>query len=422
MFREFGAVVGGPPTTQKNPAEKNRGFPKHTGGRGQGRDAPAAWAAPLQMKIVNLIQCANLGGMEQASLRLMRGLVERGESLHLLSLNPIGQLGPLLQQAGIPHEGLPYRGKGGWKSFHLLNRKLHEIQADGLIMTGHHLLTTLALGDFCKNHRILAVHFHHGGVKPKWQWRLIYRMACKRFDAITFPCDFIRREAEAIFPPVAHLSHTIRNPMDVPPLPGKADRARARCALQLPSDRPIVGNAGWLIDRKRFDVFLRVAKKIHARNPDVLFVIAGDGVERARLEKLATELGIAANVRWLGWQQDMSVVYQSLDVLLFNSEWDAMGLTPLEAMSYGVPVVCSVINGGLNEILSDEKFGCLLPTHDIEMLSRLVLELLQQKDKAEALGLAGRARIQAICQPAVIVEWHEQMLSGKRPAGSRQNF
>src|ERR1700722_2749501 len=233
-----------------------------------------------------------------------------------------------------------------------------------MIMTGHHLLAPLALGDSFKGHRVLAIHYHHTGVKSPWQWQLIYRTACRRFNAITFPCDFIRREAEAIYPPVARLAHTVRNPLDVPSSPGAAEKAESRKTLNLPLDRPIVGNAGWLIPRKRFDVFLRTARKILDKTPDVLFVVAGRGEEEGNLKKLADELGIAGNVRWLGWQQEMSHFYKSLDVMLFNSDWDALGLTPLEAMSYGVPGVCSVVNGGLGEIIESNQVGFLLPTHD----------------------------------------------------------
>ena len=299
--------------------------------------------------------------MEQASLRLMRGLMQRGDQLELLSLNPVGQLGPLLENAKIPHEGLPYLGKGGWRSYGLLRKKLNETQVDGMLMTGHHLLASLALGDFCKGHRILTIHYHHGGVKSLWQWRLIYRIACQRFNVITFPCDFIRKEAEAIFPPVARVAHTVRYQLDIPPLPAANEKTEARKFLNLSLDRPIVGNAGWLIPRKRFDIFLRTARKILDKNPDVFFAIAGSGVEQANLKKLADELGIAASVRWLGWQQEMSHFYKSLDIMLFNSDWDALGLTPLEAMSYGVPALCSVVNGGLSEIIDSDRVGFLLP-------------------------------------------------------------
>jgi glycosyltransferase involved in cell wall biosynthesis len=368
------------------------------------------------MKILNLIQCTNLGGMEQASLRLMRGLKDRGDNLQLLSLNPVGRLGPLLEEAGIPHEGLPYLGKGGWRSYGLLKDKLKNIHADGMLMTGHHLLASMALGDFCEGHRILTIHYHHGGVKSHLQWKLIYKMACRRFNAVTFNCDFIRKEAEAIYPPIARLAHTVRYQLDIPPLPAAEEKIQARKAFSLPLDRLIVGNAGWLIQRKRFDVFLRVARKVLDKNPDVIFAAAGSGEEEQNLKRLADELGIAASVRWLGWQQEMSNFHKSLDVLLFNSDWDAVGLTPLEAMSYGVPAVCSVVHGGLGEILDSNEVGFLLPSHDIGALAERILYLLKHPAEAAAIGLAGRKHLEIVCDPAPIVDWHAQALAGKVPS------
>lgn len=366
------------------------------------------------MKILNLIQCTNLGGTEKASLSLMRGLKERGHSLQLLSLHPIGQLGPLLDEAGIPHEGLPYRGKGGWRSFPALKRKLASIEADSLIMTGHNLLATLALGDLCRGRRILAIHFHHSGVKPAWQWRLIYSTACKRFDAITFPCDFTRREAESIFPSLTQVAHTVRNSLATRPPASPPEKTKAREALSLPLNRPIIGNAGWLIPRKRFDIFLRVAHAVLAIRPDAIFIIAGDGEERSLLESLAAKLGISENVRWLGWRRDLDDFYKSLDIHLFNSDWDAFPTTPQEAMSFGIPVVCSAIHGGLGELLNSDQFGFLLHEHDVPALANLVLRLLGRPEEAAALGMAGRDRVQAISRVEPIVEWHEQMLLGTR--------
>jgi len=361
------------------------------------------------MKILNLIQCANLGGMEQASLRLMQGLQARGHELHLLSLNPIGELGPLLKAARIPNEGLPYAGRGGWRTMPGLRRKLQGNDADALIMTGHHLLAMTALGDFAKARRILTIHFHHQGVKPDWQWRLIYRQACSRFQAITFPSDFIRQEAEQIYPPVAGLAHTIRYPLSMPVVPTAEQKQAARRALGLPEAGPIIGNAGWLIPRKRFDVFLKTAAVIAARCPEAHFVIAGDGTERARLKTMAAGLNLTGRLTWTGWVQNMAVFYHSLDVLLFNSDWDAMGLTPLEAMSYGVPVVASVVNGGLKEILSSPDWGTLLERHEPENLAAAVMHLLQTPAAAKAISLAGRERVRLISDPEAIAIEHEKL-------------
>jgi glycosyltransferase involved in cell wall biosynthesis len=361
------------------------------------------------LKILNLIQCANLGGMEQASLGLMRALQARGHDCQLLSLNPIGALGPLLDSAGMPHEGLPYAGKGGWRIFLQLRQKLRRYEAHALLMTGHHLLAMAALGNVCRGRRVLSVHFHHLGVKSQWQWRLIYRLACSRFQAITFPSDFIRQEAECIHPPVAALARTIRYPLPLPELAGAEEKLAARRLLRLPPEAPIIGNAGWLIPRKRFDIFLHCAARIATRCPEAHFVIAGDGEERLQLEALAKSLNLRNRLTWVGWLQKMDVFYHSLDVLLFNSDWDALPMTPLEAMSQGIPVVASVVNGGLKEILNSNQFGFLLNRHEAETLAAEVARLIQNPTSARQIGLAGRQRIRASSEPDAIATEYETL-------------
>jgi glycosyltransferase involved in cell wall biosynthesis len=349
--------------------------------------------------------------MEQASLRLMVGLQELGHSCAVISLNPIGGLGSLLDEHHIPATGLTYDGRGGWRSCLLVRRTLRSVQADSLLMTGHNLCAMLALGDLCHGRRVLAIHFHHKGVKPPWQWRLIYRIACKRFQAITFPSDFVRHEAEKIYPPITSLSRTVRNPLPICPLPTAEVRRDAKVALELPPDARVIGNAGWLIPRKRFDVFLRTARLILREVPDAYFLIAGDGDERANLERLARELNIAARVKWLGWEMDMPRFYRCLDVMLFNSDWDAMGLAPLEAMSYGVPLVASVQHGGLQEILSRHEYGFLIPTHDIEALAERTVYVLQNPDEAREVALMGRERVAQVSNTARIAAEVESLLS-----------
>jgi len=127
------------------------------------------------------------------------------------------------------------------------------------------------------------------------------------------------------------------NPFVVPEnVASASERDSARRRFGLPKDAFVVGNAGWLIARKRWDVFLRVACEVSRRTSDAHFVIAGDGPDRSRLEALAKKLGIESKVTWLGWQSNTAQVYSSLDVVLFNSDWDALGRTPIEAVVHGV--------------------------------------------------------------------------------------
>jgi glycosyltransferase involved in cell wall biosynthesis len=369
------------------------------------------------MKILLIIQCANLGGMEQSTLLLLDELKQMGHEVELLSLNEMGPLEPVLRQHGIPASAVGYRGRWGWRSFFPLRRILRTKRADALIMVGHNLMAMLALGDFCRQNRILSLHFHHEGVKSTWGWRLIYRVAMWRFSRIIYPSCFIMDEALNMVPALSKtrrtISYPIPTPISLPAMVERAHRQQSREKFGLDPRLKIVGNAGWLIPRKRWDVFLKVAAEVAVAVPAARFLIAGDGPERARLEQLADELKIHDRVIWLGWQNNLEDFYQVLDVMVFNSDWDAMGRTPLEAMSYGVPVVASMLHGGLKEILDSNEHGFLTDTHDVPLLAQKVIKLLCDENLANQVGAKARARIEEIGSPRLHAERVLKLLEGK---------
>jgi len=368
------------------------------------------------MRILALMQCANLGGMEQSTILLLDEFMKMGHAVELLSLNDIGALGPVLQQHGIRASAVGYRGRWGWRSFLPLRRILRTKRADALVMVGHNLMALLALGDFCRAQRVLILHFHHEGVKADWAWRLIYRVAIWRFKRIIYPSKFVMQEALGIVPqltaPKRAILYPIPSPVAMPPVVDAPQSLRCREKLGLAPHHKIVGNAGWLIPRKRWDVYLKVAARVAAVVPEARFLVAGDGPERAKLERLAADLQIVERVAWLGWQKDLVTFYRSLDVMLFNSDWDAMGRTPLEAMSYGIPVVASVVHGGLKEILDSDEYGFLIHTHDVPLLASKVIELLKDRRLAEATGARARAHIEKAGDPALHAQRVLRLLTG----------
>jgi len=365
------------------------------------------------MRVLNIIPNTNLAGTEQASLRFMTGLQKHGYVFSVLSLTSAGPMKEIFEQHGIATDALEYKGKGGWKSYAPLKKKLSELidtfKPDIIIQTSHHLLTTLILSSY-KIPKILAVHHHHQGVKPAWQWKIIYKICNSRFAAITFPSDFIRDEAMSLAPFIAEKSYTVRNPLPTKEPITKERKQHARAALGIPQDALVIGNSSQLIKRKRLDVFLDVAKKISTQHANVHFLVAGDGEERQQLEKLAQDLGVAGRITWLGWQRDLAPFYHSLDFMLFNSDWDAFPTTPLEAMAYGVPVVASAVNSGLKEVISNGKYGYLILNHDTDKLAGYLLDAF--KGKVPNTGLAGREHVQEMCHFDHCVEQLKKVIEG----------
>jgi len=342
-------------------------------------------------QILHIMQCANLGGMEQSTIEMMSALRALGCNNRLVSLNPVGGLQGPLEQRGLPFTGLKYSGPAGMLSIPAMAKEFRRTpETDAIVMSGHNMSAFAALtGIQCKR-KILFIHFHHEGVKRAWEWKLIYASAMRIFPRIAFASDFIRTEAEEIFPPLRHVSVTRPNCFQLPMLPSVEDRTAAREALGIKPNAFVVGNAGWLIERKRWDVFLRTAAHIAKCYPDAVFLGCGDGPLRNKLIQESSALGLGSRMRWLGWQQDLKPFYLSLDVLLFNSDWDALGRTPLEAGAYQVPVVASVLNGGLKKIISSEDVGFLIDRHDEEWLAEKTMLLLRSPELRHGMGLACR--------------------------------
>jgi glycosyltransferase involved in cell wall biosynthesis len=362
------------------------------------------------MRLLNIIQCSNLGGMEQASLRLMKAMQPFGIKSVVISLHPSGDLGALLDTAGIRHEGLNYWGPAGFGIIPQLIARLRTSKADQVIMTGPHFAAMCAMKIAGVKGAFLAVHFHHTGVKSPKAWRIIYKIAVDRFRWVTFPSDFVREEALALYPPLRDCSLTIRYPQEQPAASNSDLRTLARRALGFGENDFVVGNAGWLIKRKRFDVFLRVAQKVAAIEPRARFVIAGGGEEEAGLRHLADSLGISNRLTWLGWLDDLGDFYRSLDALLFNADWDALPVTPQEAVARGVPLVASLLNGGLREVLDSSLSSRILPSHDEAALAEQLLFVARNPEESRCQADFSRTYFLKICDPARIAEQHQQLL------------
>ncbi len=374
------------------------------------------------MKILFLMQCSNLGGMEQSTLLLMEEMKKCGDEVELLSLHEMGALAPLLEKHEIPFSAVGYKGTWGWRSFFPLKRHLRGRSADALIMVGHNMMAMLALGDLCKGNRLLLLHFHHQGIKTAIIWRWMYQVMIRQFDRIVYPSQFIRREALQLMPRLQFsrkiLSYPIASPIRMPSL-SKGQSTMPWENLKLNPSWKYVGNAGWLIQRKRWDVFLRVSAEVAVAVPEARFLIAGDGPMKEEMMQLSKELNLQDRIIWLGWQQNLDDFYRVLDVMLFHSDWDAVGRTPLEAMSYGIPVVASVLHGGLKEMLTSEEQGFLIDQHDVSRLSARVIEFLQDEKLAKKIGAKAREHIEKVGSPRLHAERILKLL--KNPPAHRES-
>jgi glycosyltransferase involved in cell wall biosynthesis len=155
---------------------------------------------------------------------------------------------------------------------------------------------------------------------------------------------------------------------------------------------PTVVFAGRLVMEKGVDVLIEAFAKVKTGVPEARLIIAGDGPEKERLEKLIADLELSSSVTMLGHlnQTEIERQFSRAWVQVVPSRWaEPFGLVAPEAMMRGTAVVASN-SGGLGEIVQDRQTGLLVPPGDANILAEALLEILQDRELAEQMGRAGR--------------------------------
>ncbi|HLM55947.1 MAG TPA: glycosyltransferase [Pyrinomonadaceae bacterium] len=176
--------------------------------------------------------------------------------------------------------------------------------------------------------------------------------------------------------------------------PNAGARQDARRLFQAgPRDSYLVGMAGHLAPIKGQDEFIRAAALVASRRDDVTFVVAGEdksrsGENRRRLERLIGDLGLGDRVRLQGWVDDVPALLSALDLFVSPSRSEPFGLSIIEAMACGVPVVATKSEGA-GEILEDGVTGLFVPLGDQEALAEAICAMLN--DGRGRASMAARA-------------------------------
>jgi len=139
---------------------------------------------------------------------------------------------------------------------------------------------------------------------------------------------------------------------------------------------------------------ITAATHICRRFPETIFVLIGDGKERARLEKQVRRAGLERNFLFLGYRQDVSELLSCCDMSVLPSETEATSNALLEAMAAGLPVVATRV-GGASEIIEDGINGLLVAPRDPAALAAAILRLLSDAAFAQPLGRAAQNKIQS---------------------------
>lgn len=155
----------------------------------------------------------------------------------------------------------------------------------------------------------------------------------------------------------------------------------------------VLGHVGRLSHEKNQKFLIDVVRDLKFRGESVRLFIVGEGGLEVDLKRYAADLGVAAEVVFLGFCDEVAVFFNEIDIFLLSSHWEGFGYVLVEAMAAAKPVI-AFNSSSTPEIVQDGITGFLVPAGNLDLFVQRVIELANNEKLKKAMGQAGRNRVE----------------------------
>jgi glycosyltransferase involved in cell wall biosynthesis len=344
------------------------------------------------MRHIHIIDELRTGGAQTHLITMLReATLHYGIEHHVVSLFGDGQLSGEIRDLGIPIHALDLRCHLEGRHFLAASAELQTLIAQlRPDLVEAHLTWSRLLGLFAawRAGVPLRIAFEHGDIYlDSWKFRAANFLA-QWFAHRIVVCS----EALADW---AHRTHGIfrskffvrHNCVDLVRFSRSGPQAGDLKIPQGTTAFCVVGTLGRGVN-KRVDVCVRALAAARIAGTNAMLVICGDGEQRSNLERLATSLGVANHVRFLGTRTDVAEVLRSCDVFCHAAPFEPFGIVAIEAMSVGLPIVVPD-SGGIREVVRDGLNGLVYPALDHQALAQAMIMLAKDPVLRESMGNNG---------------------------------
>lgn len=335
------------------------------------------------MRLVQLMAGAEHGGAEAFFTRLAIALQRTGQEQRV-ALRPYPARVASLKAAGIAPVALPFRGGLFDSATRRSLRGLIREYRPRIVLSWMNRATSLCpRGDFVHVARL-------GGYYDLKYYRR---------------CDHLIANTRGIAAYLTANGWSAERVHYLPNFPTVASAAAPAVKERRP-DAPLALALGRLHHNKGFDALLEAL----ARTGGIHLWLAGDGPERAALERQAHKLRLDGRVRFLGWREDVPSLLATCDFLVVPSRHEPLGNTIVEAWAAHRPVVATE-TAGPAELIAAGQTGVLVPIDNAEILAMTLERVAEDRDLRRRLADAGYARYATEFSEARIVDAYKVLFA-----------
>lgn len=169
------------------------------------------------------------------------------------------------------------------------------------------------------------------------------------------------------------------------------ERAALRRQLSIPSDHGVVGTVARLIDDKGHRYLLSAVPSILAAHPKTSVLLVGDGELRAELVALCRDLNIEKKVIFAGSRTDIPDLLDIMDIFIYPTFREALGISVIEAMAMG-KVIVATDDAAIPELITIGQEGLLVHPGDPQGIATAVIDLLNNPERRQILGKAAKRK------------------------------
>ena len=333
------------------------------------------------MSVLHLMGASGDGGAETYFVDLVQALARRGAQ-QACAIRPHAARQAALAAAGVPTTLAPFGGPFDLATGPRLKRLAHDLKPKVIVQWMNRA----------------------GRFAPKGPWARIGRLG-GYYDLKYYKgCDLLVGNTQDIVDWLVREGWPKDRAMCIPNFAAEREEpAVDRASLDTPKDAPLILAMGRLHTSKAHDVSLKALKQL----PEAYLWIAGAGPLEAELKALASEIGVADRVRFLGWRTDAGALYHAADLCAFPSRYEPLGNVVIQSWAHGLPIVAAASQGP-GELITDGVDGRLTPVDDVDAFAGALRELIDQPQLRSKLVEAGRVRVaEDFSEAAVVAKWRE---------------